>query len=98
MWEDSRKIYYVNDTYAKRMKVGGYWRSDSKSLITLFTLPKSAHSALRGDVVTLMSLIGDFMSADKKGLQCHAQNASDCKTSVKMCLAMNACNGNGYCQ
>jgi hypothetical protein len=99
IWEDSRKIYFVNDTYSKRMKVGGYWRSDSKSLVTLFTLPKAGHSALRGDVVNLMSLIGDYMTSDKnKGLQCHAQNVSDCKTSVKMCLTMNGCNQNGYCQ
>jgi carboxypeptidase C (cathepsin A) len=72
IWEDSRKIYYVNDTYAKRMKVGGYWRNDPKSLVTLFTLPKAGHSALRGDVVTLMSLIGDYMTPNSKGLQCHA--------------------------
>ena len=97
IWEDSRKIYYVNDTYAQRMKVGGYWRSDSKSLVTLFTLPKAGHSALREDVVTLMSLIGDYMTSGGKGLQCHAKNVSDCSTSFKMCLNMNGCNGNGYC-
>ena len=72
IWEDSRKIYYVNDTYSKRVKVGGYWRSDPKSLVTLFTLPKAGYSALRNDVVTLQSLIGDYMTADKRGPQCHA--------------------------
>ena len=66
IFEDSRKIYYFNDTFANRTKVGGYWRSDPKGLITLFTLPKAGHSALRSDVVTLMSLLGDFMANDHK--------------------------------
>jgi hypothetical protein len=68
IWEDSRRIYFVNDTYSGRMKVGGYWRSDPKSLVTLFTLPKAGHSALREDVVTLMLMIGDYMTSYKKGL------------------------------
>lgn len=96
IWEDSRKIYYVNDTYSKKIKVGGYWRSDPQNLVTLFTLTKAGHSALRRDVPTLMQMIGDYMTSDKK-LQCHAVNASDCETNVKMCLAMNGCNGNGFC-
>ena len=54
-WEQSRKIYYINNTYTGGMrKVGGYWRTSSTNTLTLFTLPKAGHSALRGDVPTLM--------------------------------------------
>jgi len=97
LWEDSRKIYYVNDTYAGKMKVGGYWRSDYKGLVTLFTLPKAGHSALRTDVVTLMSLIGDMMTPDFTGPKCHAKDRGQCYTGGNMCEMMNGCNRNGYC-
>lgn len=54
-WENSRKIYYTNNTYTGGMlRVGGYWRSDPKNLLTLLTMPKAGHSALRSDVPTLM--------------------------------------------
>lgn len=62
MWEDSRRIYLVNDTISQSMKIGGYWRTDQKNLITLFTLPKSGHSALREQVMTLNQLIEDMTS------------------------------------
>lgn len=80
-WENSRKIYYINNTYTSGIrKVGGYWRSDSKNLLTLFTMPKAGHSALRSDVPTLMQMLGDYVSPDRK-LTCHSGNNSDCETA-----------------
>ena len=35
-------------------KVGGYWRTSASKTLTLFTMPKAGHSALRSDVPTLM--------------------------------------------
>lgn len=97
-WEQSRKIYYINNTYTGGMrKVGGYWRTSETNTLTLFTMPKAGHSALRSDVPTLMQIIGDYVSPDRQ-LTCHSGNATDCNTAQKMCAAMKTCNSNGYCQ
>jgi hypothetical protein len=53
-WEDSRRIYFINDTQTGQRIIGGYWRSDPQNLITLMTLPKAGHSALR-DAVPILS-------------------------------------------
>jgi len=80
-WESSRKIYYINNTYTGGMrKVGGYWRSAPDNLLTLFTMPKAGHSALRSDIPTLMQILGDYYGPDKK-LLCHSGSNSDCETA-----------------
>jgi len=46
--------------------VGGYWRSDPLYLVTLLTLPKSGHSALRSSIPIIKQALTDFASSQKK--------------------------------
>lgn len=56
--DQSRQIYYYNGSDPKNMVVGGYFKSVNG--LTLFTLPKAGHSALRGDTQTLKQLVTDM--------------------------------------
>jgi len=78
------------------MYVGGYWRADPDYLITLLTVPKMGHAALRTDVPTLNQAVGDYLLNDHK-LYCHQDDLYKCLTANSMCAAMNACGVNGIC-
>jgi hypothetical protein len=78
IWEDNRKIYYVNAN-GNNKTVGGYWRSDPLYLVTLLTLPKSGHSALRSSIPIIKQALTDFASSQKR-LRCHSDILDSCET------------------
>ena len=94
IWEQPRRVFILNSTDSE--VVGGYWRSDSKNLITVLTLAKSGHSALRSSLPTLKQAVSDMLSSDGK-LLCHSNDLTNCDTSKAMCIAVNACGVYGIC-
>lgn len=95
VWETPRNIYYVNST-TQGMYVGGYWRADPEYVITLLTVPKMGHAALRTEVPTLKQAVGDYLLNDHK-LYCHTDDLDKCLTANYMCASMYACGVNGIC-
>lgn len=43
IWDQARKIYYVQDPVSQQYQVGGYYRSDDTIKFTFLTIPKSGH-------------------------------------------------------
>jgi hypothetical protein len=56
-----RTLYLLNVTGSSDL-VGGYWRADINNLVTVLTLAKSGHSALRTVLPTLKQAIQDMLT------------------------------------
>lgn len=90
-WETQRTPYILNNS-----TVSGYWKSIRGDLITVLTLAKSGHSALRTTLPTLKQAIQDMVINGT--LLCHADNMYYCFASSYPCDVLHFCyNFGGVC-
>eukprot|EP00347_Sterkiella_histriomuscorum_P012091 403369927 len=87
IWEQPKQIYYVK-TGDNEYQVGGYYRRDTTTRVTVLVMPKAGHFAPMNQLATTTSFINDFVVFPGT-LNCHKDKPEDCLTAPIMCKYMN---------
>ena len=95
LWNEPRKIYYVQDPVTQEYKVGGYYRSDESIKFTFLTIPSSGHFVPITQQLASRNFLEDIIVNGK--LTCHKDDPLKCETGPIMCSYMNGCSGAGEC-
>lgn len=95
IFDQPRKIYYVQDPVSKAFEVGGYYRSDDKLKFTFLTIPKSGHFVPITQQLASRNFVNDIAQQGK--LVCHKDKPEDCDTGAIMCSFMKGCSTAGEC-
>lgn len=95
IWDQPRKIYYVQNPVTKDYEVGGYYRSDDNLKFTLLTVPKSGHFVPNTQFLATKTFLSDIIAGGK--LVCHKTTPQECETGPIMCNFMNSCSNQGTC-
>jgi carboxypeptidase C (cathepsin A) len=95
LFDQPRKIFYVQNPVTQQYEVGGYYRSDESIKFTFLTIPKSGHFVPITEQLSSRTFLNDIIT--KGSLQCHKANAQDCETGAIMCGYMDKCNNAGTC-
>ena len=93
-WVQPRNTYYVQDASGSSV-VGGYWRDDPSTKLTLLTVPVAGHFVPATNMLTTQNFLADYIKNGK--LTCHQKSAFQCEAGPIMCKYMNNCNRHGKC-